>query len=107
MTLNLPVVIDQDALPALSRYVRDQGLNRLALIVDDNTYRVLGQRVEQQLIGQGCDVKTIRLAGAEPTPDEEFLYAGLHGDGRRRAHLPGCRLGRDYRHRTLCESPLA
>ena len=85
MTLNLPVVIEQDVLPALSCYVRDQGLDRLALIVNDNTYRVLGQRVEQQLTGQGCDVKTIRLAGAEPHPTRSScmqVFTAMGDDAR-------------------------
>jgi glycerol-1-phosphate dehydrogenase [NAD(P)+] len=65
------MIVEPDALPALARFVQDKGLTRLALIADGNTYRVLGQRVEQQLAGMGCDIKTVCLPGAEPTPDEE------------------------------------
>jgi glycerol-1-phosphate dehydrogenase [NAD(P)+] len=85
MTPTIPIVVESDALPALARFVQDQGLTHLALIVDDNTYRVLGQRVEQHLASLGCNVKTVRLAGAEVTPDEEScmqVFAAMGDDAR-------------------------
>ena len=71
MHFELPVITEQDAVPALVSYLREHRLDRLTLVADTNTYAALGERVDQALAAAGgFDVKRILLAGDEITPDE-------------------------------------
>ena len=71
MYSELPVITEQDAVPALVSYLREKRLDRLTLVADANTYAALGERVDQALAAVGgFDVKRILLAGDEITPDE-------------------------------------
>jgi glycerol-1-phosphate dehydrogenase [NAD(P)+] len=73
MTVNIPYQVCQDAVPAVIQYCAERNFRRLFLIADGNTYRVLGQRVEQALASAGIDIKTILLTGEEISTDEHYV----------------------------------
>jgi glycerol-1-phosphate dehydrogenase [NAD(P)+] len=62
-------------------YCQEHRFERFILICDENTYPVLGERVESQLRERGYSVRTARLHGAEVTADEDHLVQVLlHAD---------------------------
>ncbi len=73
MSNPIPYLVVPDAVPALLDYCQEHALKRFFLIVDENTYRVLGQRVESALVEHGLDVKTILLTGPEIVTNEYNL----------------------------------
>ncbi len=81
--VNLPVYVEPDVLPAFLGYCRDHALRAFVLVVDDNTYAALGQRVENALKAAGCDVITIRLAGPDVIPNEQSIVEVLEQDDTR------------------------
>lgn len=78
----LPVVIAPDAVPALIDFLHSHHIDRVNLVADHNTWRVLGQRTAQALAAGGVDVHTILLAGEEVTPDEQTIVEVLLAAGR-------------------------
>ena len=78
----LPVVIAPDAVPALVEYLHRLRIDRVNLVADHNTWRVLGQRTAEALAGGNIDVHTILLAGGEVTPDEQSIVEVLRAAGR-------------------------
>lgn len=77
-----PLYIGKDATRQLLEYIRRTNLNRFALVVDTNTYRALGQRVEEALTSKGCNVTTILLEGDHVHADEHQLVQTLIGAPR-------------------------
>ncbi len=80
-----PIYIGSDAVAQLAQYCEEKGLNRFALIADENTYQALGEHVEHALKEQGADVVTIVLSGEEVIADEHYLV-----DAMVRAPLGDC-----------------
>ena len=78
----LPVVIAPDAVPALIDYLHGHHIERVNLVADRNTWRVLGERTAQALEAAGIDAKVILLAGDEVTPDEQAIVEVLLAAGR-------------------------
>lgn len=71
------VVVGPDAVDRLVQFCRKLPHSRLTLVSDDNTYRVLGGRVEDALRGAGLDVLSIVLHGDEVAADEKRLVEVL------------------------------
>lgn len=77
MTRINPIYIGKDAVPSLLDYCETRGLRRFALIADHNTWRALGERVEQALKANHYDVTSIVLSGDEIIADERYLIQAL------------------------------
>jgi glycerol-1-phosphate dehydrogenase [NAD(P)+] len=77
-----------DAVPALLAYCQEHALQRFFLVADENTYRVLGERVEAALKANGLDVKTILLTGPHISTNEHFIVRTmLETNGESRTYL--------------------
>jgi glycerol-1-phosphate dehydrogenase [NAD(P)+] len=74
---NLPVYIAADAVDHLVQFCHEHQMRHFMLVADQNTYRVLGRRVEETLRGEGFDVKSVVLTGEEIIPDEYFIMQVL------------------------------
>lgn len=68
-----PLYIGKDATSQLLEYTSKQTLTRFAVVLDTNTYKALGQHVEQALKSKGCNVTTILLKGDHVHADEHQL----------------------------------
>jgi glycerol-1-phosphate dehydrogenase [NAD(P)+] len=67
----LPIfVCEENALEPLRAYCRERGLSRFWLVADKNTYRVLGQDVEQALLADGASLERVILEGNPVVTDE-------------------------------------
>ena len=82
MSTNIPVYIGSEAISRLVAYAGAQNMRHLTLVADQNTYAVLGERVEGALKQEGFDVKTVVLQGAEVTPDEYYIMQVLLQAGK-------------------------
>jgi glycerol-1-phosphate dehydrogenase [NAD(P)+] len=86
--INIPYLVVQDAVQPLLEYCAEHGLNKLFLVADPNTYRVLGQRTEEALRSTGIDVKRILISGNEISADEHYiLQALIQTDGEDRQFI--------------------
>jgi glycerol-1-phosphate dehydrogenase [NAD(P)+] len=72
-----PIYIGKDAVSKLLEYTVSANLKHLAIIADTNTYKALGQRVEEALKSKGHDVTTIVLKGDHVHADEHQLVQVL------------------------------
>ena len=61
MTHRPSIFIGRDAIVHLIGYISTHKLARISLVADENTYAVLGSRVETALRGAGLDVNLILL----------------------------------------------
>ncbi len=77
MTLIDPIYVGSDAVTHLLSYCEQHGLNRFTIISDTNTYRALGEQVEQALKARNYDVKSVILNGAEVIADERYVVQAL------------------------------
>jgi glycerol-1-phosphate dehydrogenase [NAD(P)+] len=77
MTTIDPIYIGSDAISKLVEYADQKQLRRFTIVCDDNTYRALGQRVQQALTEHGLAVNVVRLTGAEVIADEHYLVQVL------------------------------
>jgi glycerol-1-phosphate dehydrogenase [NAD(P)+] len=77
MSIDIPYLVSQDAVPPLLDYCAAHNLRRFFIIADANTYRVLGQRAEAALQSAGIDVKTILMTGPEIAADEHYAMQAL------------------------------
>jgi len=77
MNQSIPYLVVPDAVPPLVKYCEERSLRRFFLVADPNTYRVLGQRVEETLRANGMDIKTILLTGDEIITDEHYIVRAL------------------------------
>ncbi len=68
------IVIGQDALEQFQAYCHDHGYTDFALIADQNTYPVLGQRVQRMLEADGCKVTPIILEGDPVLPGDIAIF---------------------------------
>jgi glycerol-1-phosphate dehydrogenase [NAD(P)+] len=59
------------------RYCSRRGWREFLLVADQNTYRALGEEVDQALREQGCDVVTVVLTGDEVLANEHYLVRVL------------------------------
>jgi glycerol-1-phosphate dehydrogenase [NAD(P)+] len=88
MKTKLTVVIGNDAISELIQYCERHQLNRFMLIADQNTYRVLGNALEDVLREHRFDVSTVVLTGEEVVADEPHLMqVFIRDDGAKRAYL--------------------
>lgn len=88
MQFQIPYHIVQDVVPLLLEYCQQHGLDRFFLIADENTYRVLGERVASSLEASGRDVKTIILTGPQISTNEHYIVqAMLSTNGESRTYL--------------------
>lgn len=72
-----PVSISKNAPAELVRYCKEQGLSRLILVADRNTFGALGERVEQDLSSAGLDVQRLVLPDGEVIADAEHIFQVL------------------------------
>ncbi len=80
--------IGSDAVGALVRYTRDQGLRHFILVVDDRTWSALGEAAYAALTTDGADVRLARLAGEEVVADgERILELLLFSDSEPRTYI--------------------
>lgn len=77
MTTIDPIYVGSDAISKLVEYADQKQLRRFTIVCDDNTYRALGQRVQQALAEHGLAVNVVRLTGAEVIADEHYLVQVL------------------------------
>jgi glycerol-1-phosphate dehydrogenase [NAD(P)+] len=77
MKTNIPYVVSQNADAHLVDFCKERHYNRFFLIADNNTYSVLGSRIENSLRNEGIDVKTILLTGEEISTDEHYIMQTL------------------------------
>ena len=85
---SIHIKIDNNIIPQLVQYCADRQLNQILLVADDNTYLILGRAVAEALTGQGWDVKTVILTGAEIIPDEHYIMQVLvQADTENRTYL--------------------
>ncbi len=68
------IVVGRDALDQFQVYCRDHDYNDFALIADQNTYPVLGQRVQQMLETNGWTVTAIILEGDPVLPGDIAIF---------------------------------
>ena len=77
MPVNPLVTIGDDALDRLLEFCKAQDRRRLVLVADRNTYRVLGESVDQGLRHAGFDVITVVLGGEEVVADAHAVMQVL------------------------------
>jgi glycerol-1-phosphate dehydrogenase [NAD(P)+] len=88
MRTPIPIHISFEALPALTHYCEEHGLNKFLLVSDENTHSVLGGLVEQTLKDRGYDVVVAMLVGDEVVANEESLiHVFLRVDPEERTFL--------------------
>ena len=73
MTQTIPYLVVPDAVPPLLQYCQEHNLRRFFLVADENTYHVLGQRVQSALEENGLEVQTILLTGEEIITNEHYV----------------------------------
>lgn len=86
MQLSTTYSIGSTAIDDMLAFCADNNLVRFFLVADDNTYPVLGERVQQAMTQAGIDVKPIILHGEHIVADEATLVKALiaSGDGEER-----------------------
>jgi glycerol-1-phosphate dehydrogenase [NAD(P)+] len=82
MSRALPVYIGPDAISKLISYCQENQISQPTLVADQNTYSVLGRRLEDTLRDQGVGVKTVVLRGDEVMADEQSIMQVLVQAGR-------------------------
>ena len=88
MESRLPVHIGSAAISKLVRYCRDNQMNQLTLVADQNTYAALGEAVEHALGEREFDVNTIVLTGGEIIADEHYIVQVLlQADQKERVYI--------------------
>lgn len=68
-----PVTIDTHATAHLLDYCQAHAITKLALVADQNTYRVLGQAVETRLREAGFDLASVVFTGDEVIADAHHI----------------------------------
>ena len=82
------VVIGNNAIPKLIQYFEEKHLDHFMLIADQNTYRVLGNTLEDALCRHQFDVNTVILNGKEIVADEtNLMQVFIRDDGTKRTYL--------------------
>lgn len=76
------IYVGKNAADELVKFCRDNRLNRLMLVADDNTYLAAGQQLEAQLKKAGFDVKTSLLQGEEIIATERYFIQVMMDTGR-------------------------
>ncbi|MBN1815039.1 MAG: iron-containing alcohol dehydrogenase, partial [Anaerolineae bacterium] len=82
MKTDNPIYIGEKAILEMIRYCQEEHRDRFLLVSDENTYAVLGARVEAALKTQGWEVRTVVLSGEEVIADEEYIVQVLLAAGR-------------------------
>ena len=83
-----PIYIGDEALEKLVAFCKQNELEKFMLVTDQNTYRVLGAKVEQQLREQGWDVKNAMIEGENIDSDERsFMQVFLKSDQSERTYI--------------------
>ncbi len=72
-----PVVIDDDALARLADYCLANGLTRLLMVADVNTYAAQGEAVEATLTGRGLEVAKVVFDSPEVVADAAHVLDAL------------------------------
>ena len=73
MSQNTPIYTGYDAVSRLVEYCSDSPVQQYTLVSDTNTYRALGEKLEDALKQAGLHVASIVLDGDEVIADEEYL----------------------------------
>ncbi len=73
MDHDIPVYIGSEALPALVQHCRHYKESKFLLVADERTYAALGSAVEDALLAEGWDVKTVVLSGDEVIADAHYV----------------------------------
>ncbi|MEW5961501.1 MAG: sn-glycerol-1-phosphate dehydrogenase [Chloroflexota bacterium] len=76
------IYIGKNAADQLIEYCRNHNLQKLMLVVDDNTYAAAGQQLAGKLNAAGFDVKISHLKGAEIIATERYFVQVLLDTGR-------------------------
>ena len=74
---DIPVYIGENALEPLLQFCANRGLTDFLLVADDNTFPVLGKKVEAALQGHGWDVRSVVFSEPAIVPDEDFIFQVL------------------------------
>jgi glycerol-1-phosphate dehydrogenase [NAD(P)+] len=85
MASQIPYVLSDDAVPPLIDFCKARNYSRFFLIADQNTFPVLGNRVEYSLHKAGFDIKPIILTGDEISTNEHYLietFVATNGEER-------------------------
>ena len=83
-----PTYCGENAVNRLVQYCQSLQLDHFLLVADENTYAVLGRRVDAALKGIGRDIRTVILHGAEILADEKSIVEVLQrAGGERRTYL--------------------
>jgi glycerol-1-phosphate dehydrogenase [NAD(P)+] len=77
MDKRLPVFIGNQAVAEFLRYCQGRSSKDFLLVADENTYKALGQSVDESLRARGYDVLTVVLKGEEVLANEHFLVRVL------------------------------
>jgi glycerol-1-phosphate dehydrogenase [NAD(P)+] len=82
------VYIGGDAVSHLVRFCAQRHFEQFALVADQNTYRVMGERLADAIAGRRWGVQVILLNGGPVMADEyQILQALLHADHVDRVYL--------------------
>ncbi len=88
MRPEIPIVIERNAISRLIPFCEAAHLEHFMLVADQNTYSVLGERVEGLLKGRGFDVETVTLTGDEVLADERYIaQVFFRADATQRVYL--------------------
>lgn len=84
----IDIYLGGDAPTKLLEYLNQKNYQKLLLVADGNTWRVLGEKTEKMLTQGGKDVRTVLLGGEEVVPDEQTIFQVLYQAGaEERAYL--------------------
>ena len=106
---DIPVFIGDNALEPLLQFCNERGLTNFMLVADNNTFPVLGERVQTALQARGLNVKSVVFGEPEVVPDEDFIFQVLlRADQLERTYLAVgsgtlTDITRIVSHRTRCQ----
>jgi len=88
MQHKISIYIGHDATKPLMDFCRQQGIQDLLLVADENTYAAFGETINNELSTNGFDVKTSMLTGDEVLANEHyFVQVLLDTDRKARTFL--------------------
>jgi len=86
--MDIPVYIGDNALEPLLHFCKDRSLTDFMLVADENTFPVLGKKVEAALQARGLNLKSVVFSEPAVVPDEDFIFQVLlRADQMERTYL--------------------
>lgn len=79
--ITTPYSIGKTAVEDMIAFCQQNNLSRFFMVADDNTYPLLGERVQKAMVEAGIDVKPIILHGQHIIADEATLVKALIATG--------------------------